>query len=166
MDESNATQILVIISALFMGVMGTLWLVRWVVTRRWNQHKASTVLKWEAEGVEFVYGPVGGQFSGLESMGVNKVIRGIGFVVLTDKDLRVTRSAPAGVWSVTLKQIKGVALHSTFLGNRSKKTPYIVVRFKKGGKGDKLGFQVKPVEDWAEAVAQAAGVKVKDRRSQ
>jgi hypothetical protein len=140
-------------------------LFNFVVSRRWNRHRAATVGKWEAEGLEFIRGPVGGQFGGLESMGINRVIRGIGFVAMTTKDLRVTRATPEGVWCVTYKQIKGVAIQPAFLGHKGK-TPFIVVRFVKEGKPDKLGFLVKNFEEWAEELAEAAEVSLKDPREE
>ena len=148
---------LIIVATLF-------WFFNFAVSRRWNRHKAATVGKWEAEGLEFIRGPVGGQFGGLESMGANRVIRGIGFVAMTTKDLRVTRATPEGAWFVTYKQIKGVIIQRSFLGHTGKKTPLIVVRFVKDGKKDKLGFQVKNFEEWAEDLADAAGVSLKDQR--
>jgi hypothetical protein len=147
---------LIIVATLF-------WFFNFAVSRRWNRHKAATVGKWEIEGLEFIRGPVGGQFGGLESMGANRVIRGIGFVAMTTKDLRVTRATPEGVWCVTYKQIKGVTIQPAFLGHKGK-TPFIVVRFVKGGKTDKLGFLVKDFETWAEELAKAAEVSLKDQR--
>ena len=134
-----------------------------LISRRWNKHKAETVDKWEAEGIEFVRGPTGARFGGLESMGIDRVLRGIGLVLITDKDLRVTRSSPLGTWCVPFKQIKGVTIQPAFMGHRGK-TPFIVVRFKKEGEADKLGFQVKDCEAWASDLAEAAGVRVKDKR--
>ena len=148
--------ILIIAASLF-------WLFNFFVSRRWNKHKAATVGQWEAEGIEFVRGPVGGQFGGLESMGAKRVIRGVGFVVMTDKDLRVTRATPAATWCVTYKQIKGVTIQPSFLEHQGK-TPFIVVRFVKDGQADKLGFLVKGFEEWADDLAEAAGVSLKDQR--
>lgn len=140
------------------------WLFRFMIGQRWNKHKAATIGKWEAEGIEFVHGPAGGQFGGLESMGAKRVIRGVGFVVMTEKDLRVTRATPPRSWCVTYKQIKGVSLQPEFLEHHPKNVPFIVVRFVKDGKADKLGFLVKDFETWAEELAEAAGVSLKDRR--
>jgi hypothetical protein len=148
---------------IFIIVAFLFWLFNFLVSRRWNRHKAATVGKWEAEELEFIRGPVGGQFGGLESMGANRVVRGIGFVVMTTKDLRVTRATPEGVWCVTYKQIKGVTIQPSFLGHKGK-TPFIVVRFVKDGKPDKLGFQVKNFEEWAEELAKTADVSIKDQR--
>ena len=147
------TIIMIAILVLFRVVINT-------ASRRWNKHKAGTVLKWESEGVRFVRGPVGGSFGGLESMGINRVIRGIGFIALTDQDLRVTRSIPEAVWCINFKQIKGVTIQPAFLGKRGK-TPFIVVRFVKDGAADKLAFQVGAYQAWAGDLAQAAGVSVK-----
>ena len=135
------------------------WLFRFMVGRRWNKHKTATIGKWEAEGIEFVRGPSGGQFGGLESTGANRVIRGVGFVVMTEKDLRVTRATPSATWTVTYKQIKGVFIQPEFLGYHPKKVPFIVVRFVKDGKTDKLGFLANDFETWAKELAKAAGVE-------
>ena len=137
-----------------------------LATRRWNKHKAETVARWVADGVTFVREPKGGKFGGLESTGVSRAMTGIGYIALTDKDLRVTRVTPFGAWIVSFRQIKSVTLRSAFLGNRSKKTPYIVVRFVQDGQADKLGFQVNDFEAWAADLAQAAGVSLKDQASQ
>lgn len=96
-------------------------------------------------------------------MGAKRVIRGIGLVVMTEKDLRVTRATPEGAWFVTYKQIKGVTIQPEFLGHKGK-TPFIVVRFVKDGQPDKLGFLVKNFEEWAEELAQATDVSLKDQR--
>jgi hypothetical protein len=164
MTEENLLSIANYLPFVLIGIVALFWLFRFSVARRWNQHKAETVGRWEAEEVEFVRGPVGGQFAGLESTGVNRVIRGIGFAVMTDKDLRVTRATPSGTWCVTYKQIKGITIQPSFLGHTGKKAPIIVVRFVKDGKKDKLGFQVKDFEAWAEDLAEAAGVSLKDQR--
>lgn len=129
-------------------------------TRRWNRHKAETVGKWAAEGVEFVRGPKGCQFGGLESMGIHRMVRGIGFVALTAGDLRVTRSTPPGVWIINYRQIKKVTIQPAFMGRRSQKTPFVVVRFSQDGQPDKLAFQVDDYRAWAEALAQAARVRL------
>lgn len=142
---------------------GLFWWSRFSMNRRWNKHKQATVDKWQAGGIEFVRGPAGGQFGGLESMGAKGAVVGLGLVVMTDKDLRVTRATPTGVWIITYKQIKGVSLHRKFLAQVSKKTPFIVVRFVKDGQPDKLGFRVNDYETWAEELAKAAGVALKDQ---
>ena len=136
-----------------------------LISRRWNKHKAETVAKWEAEGLHFLRGPSGGKFGGLESMGANRVITGVGYAALTDKDLRVTRVTPSAAWIVTYKQIKSIAIQQAFMGTRSQKTPFIVVRFVKDGQADKLGFQVNDYETWAADLARIAGVSVKDALS-
>ncbi len=148
--------ILFIVAVLF-------WWFRFSVNRRWNKHRKATVGKWETEDIKFVRGPSGGQFGGLESMGAKRAITGIGLVVMTEKDLRVTRATPTASWIITFKQIKGVALRRKFMGEFSKKTPYIVVRFVKDGTPDKLGFRVNNYEEWAEELAEAAGVTLKDQ---
>lgn len=147
---------LVIVAVLF-------WWFRFSLSRRWGKHKKATVDKWQADGVEFIRGPSGGQFGGLESMGVKRVITGIGLVVMTEKDLRVTRAQPVGSWIVTYRQIKGVSIRWKFMGDVSKKTPFIVVRFVKDGQPDKLGFRVNNYEEWAEALAEEAGVTLKEQ---
>ncbi|MBN1994077.1 MAG: hypothetical protein JW953_15375 [Anaerolineae bacterium] len=158
-------EILQVISTLVPTVLlvglGLFWLFRFIIARRWNKHRAATVGQWEAEGIEFVRGPAGGQFGGLESMGLKGVARGIGLAVMTDKDLRVTRASPPGVWCVTYKQIKGVTVQQSFMGHTAQKTPFIVVRFVQDGRPDKLGFQVNNVEEWAGDLAKAAGVSGK-----
>jgi hypothetical protein len=50
------------------------------------------------------------------------------------------------------------------MGKQSNKTPFIVVRFKPGKKTDKVGFQVREPEAWAEELARYARVSVKDMR--
>ena len=156
---SMATWIIIV---LVIGI-SLLWLFNFFVSRHWNKHKAATIGKWAAEDIEFKRGPIGGQFGGLESTGAKQVIRGVGFIVMTDKDLRVTRATPPATWCVTYKQIKGVAIQPSFLEHRGK-TPFIVVRFIKDGQADKLGFLVRDFEAWAEDLAEAAGVALKDQR--
>jgi hypothetical protein len=56
-----------------------------------------------------------------------------------------------------------VTVQPAFLGHKGK-TPFIVVRFVKDGKMDKLGFLVKDFETWAEELAKAAEVSLKDQR--
>lgn len=164
MDDNLATMANYIFIILLIAA-AVYWLGKFLVARRWNQHKAATVGKWEREGIEFVRGPAGGQFGGLESDGSKRVVRGIGFVVMTETDLRVTRAQPPGIWCITYKQIKGITIQPAFMGHRAKKTPFIVVRFVKEGQKDKLGFQVNNFETWAEELAEAAGVSVRDRRN-
>jgi hypothetical protein len=131
------------------------------VSNRGQAHRAQTVEAWQAEGVEFTLGPTPIQFGGLESMGEKRAVRGAGLVMLTGQDLRVTCSLPTTVWwTLNFRQIKGVTVQWTFLGKTAKKTPFIVVRFKKDGQADKLGFQVKDVDTWAARLAESAKVKL------
>jgi hypothetical protein len=146
---------LIIVAVLF-------WYFRFTLGRNWGKHKKATVDKWQADGVEFIRGPSGSQFGGLESMGAKRVITGVGLAVMTKKDLRVTRAQPVGSWIVTYKQIKGVSIRWKFLGEVSKKTPFIVVRFVKDGQPDKLGFRINNYEEWAEELAEESGVTLKD----
>ena len=68
MSEINPV-LLVIGGIVVTGIILVLFqLLTHTISRRWNKHKAETVDKWEAEGIEFVRGPSGGQFGGLESM--------------------------------------------------------------------------------------------------
>jgi hypothetical protein len=138
------------------------WWFRFSLNRRWNNHKKATIDKWQAEDVEFIRGPSGAQFGGLESMGAKRVITGIGMAVMTARDLRVTRAQPLGSWIVTYKQIKGVSIRWKFMAEVSKKTPFIVVRFVKDGQPDKLAFRVNNYQEWAEALAEEAGVTLRD----
>lgn len=146
-------------------VGGGLWLLSLTIRRRWDRHRANTVDKWQAEGVEFVKGPAGGNFGGLESDGAMGTVRGIGFVVLTEDDLRVTRAVPPGVWYIPLRHIERVMLRPAFLTKQGK-VPFIVVEFidEERGEIDRLGFRLKQFEAWVEAIAEAAGVPVEDER--
>jgi hypothetical protein len=144
-------------------VVGVVYFMGRSVNRRWSRHKVETIDRWEAEGIEFVRGPVASQFGGLESMG-RKVTRGIGYVVLTPADLRVTCAIPSPQWwIVPLKQITGVTLAYDFLGKSARQTPFIVVHYKHDQTTDRLGFQIKDTESWAKAVAGAAGVTPKNQ---
>lgn len=165
MDDSSQALYLFIAPLIAVGIFVLLGFFRLTVARRWNRHKAETVSRWEAEGVQFVRGPVGGQFGGLESMGAARVVRGIGLVVLTGHDVRVTRATPSAAWIIPFRQIKSVLLRPEFLGKTGQKTPFIVVRFVQGGQADRLGFQVKDYMEWAQALADAAGVPLKDLRN-
>ncbi|MDM8528840.1 hypothetical protein QUF58_11625 [Anaerolineales bacterium HSG24] len=131
-------------SGLIFGVMMVVFLVIRVfvgrINRVWNKHRAETVDKWNTEDIEYILEPIGGQFGGLESMGEKMVIRGVGFVALTNKDLRVTRSTPSGQWIINFRQIKKIITRHYFLGKRSDKVPFIVIRFVKDSKKDRLGF--------------------------
>jgi hypothetical protein len=163
MEQLNNPVTLIVVSSLIFLVVAVLSVgLPRLVSHRWNKHKAQTVHKWEAAGIKFQRGPNGGKFGGLESMGVSRVITGVGYVALTAKDLRVTRVTPFGEWIITFKQIKSVTMRSAFMGQRSQKTPFIVVRFIKDGQADKLGFQVGDTETWAEDLARAAKVSLKN----
>ncbi|GEM_PF-5416406 len=145
-------------------VVGLVRLMTYRTARSWRKHEAETIGKWRAEGVNFVRGPVGCQFGGLESTGITRVIRGIGLVVLTDNDLRITRAAPLESWCIGFKQIKGITFQAAFLGKKSNKAPFIVIRFNKNGQTDKLAFQVREFKVWADDIAAAARVSLKDKR--
>ena len=144
-------------------VVGVVYFMGRSVNRRWSRHKVETIDRWEAEGVEFVHGPIASQFGGLESMGGN-VTRGIGYAVLTPADLRVTCAIPSPQWwGVPLKQITAVTLAYDFLGKSARQTPFIVVDYKHDQKTDRLGFQVKDAEPWGKAIADAAGVTLNNQ---
>jgi hypothetical protein len=144
-------------------VVGVVYFMGHSVSRRWNNHKAETLDRWAAEGVEFTFGPAASQFGGLQSMG-QAVKRGIGYAVLTQTDLRVTCAIPRTQWwAVPFKQITEVTLATNFLGKSASQTPFIVIHFKDNDNIDRLGFQVKDAETWAEKVANAAGVILKNQ---
>jgi hypothetical protein len=150
----SGTVALLIILGIFRWVTGT-------AARTWNQHKIETIDKWEAEGVEFIKGPTGSKFGGLESTGYFRVIRGIGLTVLTPTDLRVTRSAPTDAWCIPFDKINAVTIQSAYLGQPSKKSPFIVIDFDtEAGESDTLGFQIPNHNEWAEEIAKAAGVEL------
>jgi hypothetical protein len=163
------------IDGLMLVIAGTIALVvivgifRWITgsaARSWNYHKAETVDKWAAEGVEFVKGPTGSKFGGLESTGHLRVIRGIGYAVLTATDLRITRSTPLEAWSIPFEKIKAVTIQLAFLGEPSKKTPFIVINFEtEKGETDDLGFQVTEYREGAADIAKAAQVELQDTRA-
>jgi hypothetical protein len=160
MDEGSVSTIFTFVFIAFVVVVIGVVVFRTLVSIRWNRHRAKTVGKWSTEGIEFILGPVGSQFGGFESSG--NVDHSIGLAVMTDKDFRITRAATSESWCITYKQIKGVSTRSNYLGYTAKKTPFIVVRFVKDGKKDKLGFQINNYEAWAEELAQAANVTLKD----
>ena len=145
---------------------GVFFLFRYIsgtAGKQWTRHKAETVDQWAASGVTFTRGPIGSKFAGLESMGVAGVLRGIGYAAITSEDLRLTRSVPSAAWCVPFAQIRQVSIQPTFLGQRSKKTPFIVVSFEEDGRADKVGFQVTDAEQWAQDLAQAAHVDLERR---
>jgi hypothetical protein len=134
------------------------------MSRNWIKHRAVTIDAWQAEGIEFVHGPTVCQFGGLGSMSPGQLLeRGPGYAVLTLNDLRVSRVHPSDSWIVTLRQIKGVSLARKFKGKVVNKTPFIIVKFTTDGQSDKIAFQVKEYETWATTLANAAGVKIKDK---
>jgi hypothetical protein len=160
MDEGSisAFSTLFFIALIVIGVGFVIF--RTTVAKRWNRHRAKTVGKWEEEGLDFIRGPVGSQFAGTESTG--SVGHSIGLAVMTENDFRITRASMSTSWCITYKQIKGVSIRWDFLDRTANKTPFIVLRFVKDGKKDKLGFQVKDYEEWAEALAEASGVTLRD----
>ena len=137
-------------------------LVPRLMARRWKQHERLTVDVWKKEGISFRRGPVGGKLAGVESRSGLRQQMSIGYLAMTEKDLRLTRLHPFGVWIITYRQIKGIELKKTFIGNRAKTVPFVIVRFVQDGQADKIGFQVNDFEAWANDLAEAANVKVKD----
>ncbi len=147
-------------------LVGMFRLFSYNITRHWKKHQAQSVDLWKAEGVEFILGPSGCQFGGLESTGAIRIIQGVGYAALSDQDLRLTRATPVAIHIISHKQIKGLTIQPTFLGNKSKKVPYLVIRFKQAGEADKIAFRVKDYEAWVTAIATAAKVRVKDLRAE
>lgn len=138
--------------------------MRWFsgsLTRHWNRHKSETMDLWAAEGETFVLGPTAIKFSGIESLG-SRSPGGVGYAVLTKTDLRVTCALPTTrFWIVSVRQVKGVALKSRFMGKFANTEPFIVVRFTQNSETDRLAFQLKEGKPWAQQLAQAAGVPLK-----
>ena len=77
MTELDPSTLLIMVPLLITAILVALWWGSGTVTRRWNRHRAETVSKWEAEGVQFERGPRGGQFGGLESMGATEWCGGL-----------------------------------------------------------------------------------------
>ena len=121
-------------------------LVFWWLRRK----KVAITRQWEGEGVLFLRGPEGANFSGLESQGMGQV-RGNGFIALTGEDLRVTRAVPAGEWRIPHRQIKQACLEPSFLGKRRGR-PVLVITFEADGQPDRLGVYVRDGEAWVEAI--------------
>ncbi len=159
----DATTTVVISSVVTLVVLLLIVGLPRLISRNWRRHRAETVERWAADGITFVKGPVGGKFIGVESIGAIRNTTGVGFIVLTDQDLRVTRVSPSHEWHIPFQQIKGVMLRTKFMGQVSKQTPFIVVRFVEGGHKDKLAFQVNDTVAWASELARSAGVKLKEQ---
>ena len=124
----------------------------------WLRRKKSALTRqWEREGVVFLRGPEGANFSGLESKGMGQV-RGNGFIALTGQDLRVTRAAPATEWRIPHQQIKQVTLEPSFLGKQRGGMKVLVVTFEQDGQPDRIGVYVRNGAAWVEAVTNAANL--------
>lgn len=162
--EINVALVAVISMAAMLLIFGGMRWFSGSLARRWNTHKSETVDQWAAEGATFALGPTAVKFAGIESLG-SRSPSGVGYAVLTDVDVRVTCALPTTqFWIVSLRQVKGVALKSRFMGRFAKTEPFIVVRFTKDAEIDRLAFQLKGGEPWAEQLAQAAGVSLKEER--
>lgn len=140
-------------------VIGVFRLLSGSATKKWKLHRAETADKWKEAGIEFELGPSGGRFCGLESMGDNYGERDFGLIAISTEDLRVTRmSETHNVWCIPFNEMVSVAFESEFLGNRAKKTPFIVVEFERGEQVDNIGFQIAAYDEWAEKLADLADV--------
>jgi len=143
---------------LVMVVIGFTRLMSGSAAKKWKAHRAETVELWEADGVEFVLGPSGGRFCGLESMGDKFGERDFGIIAITTEDLRVTRMSPTTVWSIPFNEFESIAFETEFMGNRAAKTPFIVVEFTQNEQVDTIGFQIAAYDEWAEKLADLANV--------
>ncbi len=158
MTLENVIALIVTLLAV-MVVIGVFRFLFGTSTKKWKMHRAETVDKWKEAGVEFEQGPSGGRFCGLESMGDKYGERDFGIVAITTEDLRVTRMSETNdVWCIPFDEMVSVAFESEFLGNRAKKTPFIVIEFEQNGKIDNLGFQVADYDEWAEKLRDLADV--------
>jgi hypothetical protein len=161
LDDITLSILLIAGLVLMVGVFFLIRFVSGTASRQWTRHRAETVDKWAADGVEFRRGPLGARIAGLESMGVSRAVRGVGYAAITTTDLRLTRSVPAAVYCIPFEQISRITIQPTFLGLRSRTTPFLVVSFEQDGQPDKVGFQVTDFEVWARDLAQAAGIDMK-----
>jgi hypothetical protein len=123
---------------------------------RWLRRKKVAVTRqWAQEGVLFLRGPEGANFSGFESQGLAQV-RGNGFIALTGEDLRLTRAIPAAEWCIPYQQIKQATLEPSFLGKRRGR-PVLVITFERDGQPDRLGVYVRDGQAWVEAMSTLVG---------
>lgn len=143
---------------LVMVVIGVTRLLSGSAAKNWKVHRAETVEQWEADGIEFVLGPSGGRFCGLESMGDKFGERDFGIIAITTEDLRVTRMSPTTVWLIPFNEFESIAFESEFMGNHATKTPFIAVEFTQDGEVDTIGFQIAAYDEWAEKLADLADV--------
>ena len=125
------------------------WLIWWL-----GRKKSALTREWDQEGIVFLRGPEGANFSGLESNGLGQV-RGNGFIALTGHDLRITRATPAAEWRIPYQHLKQVSLESSFLG-KSRGIKVMVVTFEQNGQLDRIGVYVRHGHAWVEAITNAA----------
>ncbi len=146
-DAISILQLIAFIIAVTLILLGVIFgLVLWWLRRK----KAAITRRWEREGVIFLRGPEGVNFSGLESQGLAQV-RGNGLIALTGEDLRVTRAIPAAEWRIPHRQMKWATLEPSFLGKRRGR-PVLVITFETDMQIDRLGVYVRDGQGWVEAI--------------
>ncbi len=156
METSDPTFVLQLIGFILAVSMVLLVIILGLVIWWLRRKKGAITRQWEREGILFLRGPAGANFSGLESKGMGQ-IRGNGFMALTNEDLRVTRAVPAAEWRIPHQYIKQVSLEPSFLG-KQRGTPVLVVTFEADGQIDRLGVYVRDGAGWVEAITNVAGV--------
>ncbi len=156
--EANDLTSPVLLTGLILAVTLLSLLIIFSLVIWWLRRKKATITReWEREGVVFLLGPAGINFSGIESKGMGQ-IRGNGFMALTQHDLRITRAVPAAEWRIPHNQIKQVSLESSFLGKRRGMMKVLVVTFEQAGQSDRVGVYVRDSNAWVEAIVKAAGL--------
>ena len=156
METSDPLFVLPLVAFVLAGTLIPLIIILGVVIWWLRRKKVAITRQWEGEGIVFLRGPEGANFSGLESQGMGQ-IRGNGFIALTGEDLRVTRAVPAAEWRILHRQIKQATLEPSFLGKRRGR-PVLVITYEADGQPDRLGVYVRDGQAWAEAINNNAGI--------
>ncbi len=156
MTPSNPTFPILLTGLILAVTLGSLVIIFGSIIWWLRREKRAITRRWEQEGLVFLRGPVGVNFSGLESKGSGQ-IRGNGFMALTGQDLRVVRAVPPAEWGIAHNQIKQVVLESSFLGKR-RGMKVLVITFEQAGQLDRLGLYVGDNTAWVKAIASAAGL--------
>lgn len=112
--------------------------------------------RWRDAGVTFVKGPQSANYRGHASIAVP--VKGNGLLALTDTDVRFVRIWPHSEYIIPLTQITGLELRRTWKHSYRPGFLVLLVHYQIDGADDAIGFMVRDVTAWGQAIAEAAQI--------
>jgi hypothetical protein len=159
MGEVAGLPVVVFVIVLVLSIMAIVGAILGGTVIALRRQVQRTREQWAEGGVVIRKGPELANYRGHASVAVP--VRGNGALALTDRDLRFAQLIPRREFVIPLAQITRVERQRVWHGSYHAGRPVIVAYYRDGAQEDAIGLSARRTQDWLEAIANAAGVPVK-----